>query len=165
MPKKHRKNEDNSLPPPKKNQDLDNPGQKSLGQYCNTHIFLSFLGFLLKQCISFEFSGSSPSPTLYKVETRKKFWIHESNIVCGGRGGEGLELYELENTSETQKCPKNFVHDCSYKVWHFKLVSLWCGRTDGRTVTWLPEFLGWIDYKHFLDMGPSRVRSALVDLC
>jgi len=30
-----------------------------------------------------------PLPTLYKVETRKKFWIHASNIVCGGRGGSG----------------------------------------------------------------------------
>ena len=31
-----------------------NPGQKSSGQYCNIHIFLSFLGSLLKQCILFE---------------------------------------------------------------------------------------------------------------
>ena len=28
-------------------------------------------------------------PTLYKVETQKKFWIHASNIVCGVRGGVG----------------------------------------------------------------------------
>ena len=28
-----------------------------------------------------------PPPTLYKVETRKKFWIDSSNIVCGVRGG------------------------------------------------------------------------------
>ena len=28
-------------------------------------------------------------PTLYKVETLKKFWIHASNIVCGMRGGVG----------------------------------------------------------------------------
>ena len=27
---------------------------KSPGQYCNIHIFLSFLGFLLKQCILFD---------------------------------------------------------------------------------------------------------------
>ena len=30
------------------------PGQKSLGQYGNLYIFLSFLGPLLKQCILFE---------------------------------------------------------------------------------------------------------------
>ena len=27
-----------------------NPVQKSLGQYCNIHVFLSFLGPLLKHC-------------------------------------------------------------------------------------------------------------------
>ena len=31
-----------------------NPGQKSLGQHCNIHIFLLFLGSLLKQYILFE---------------------------------------------------------------------------------------------------------------
>ena len=30
-----------------------------------------------------------PLSTLYKVETRKKFWIHSSNIVCRVRGGVG----------------------------------------------------------------------------
>ena len=38
----------------KKNKDSDNPGQKSLGQYCNVHIFLLFLGSFLKQCSVFE---------------------------------------------------------------------------------------------------------------
>ena len=65
-----------------------NPTQKSLGQYCNIHIFLSFLGSLLKQCILFENLLQYSLPhTLYKVETRKKIWIHVSNIVCGVRGG------------------------------------------------------------------------------
>ena len=67
-----------------------NPGQKSLGQYCNIHISLSFLGSLFKQCILFEnFLAVTSPPTLYKVETRKKFWILASNIVCGVRGGVG----------------------------------------------------------------------------
>ena len=66
------------------------PGQKSLGQYCNIHIFLSFLASLLKQCILFEnFLAVLPPPTVYKVETWKKFWMHASNIVCGVRGGVG----------------------------------------------------------------------------
>ena len=39
------------------------------------------------------------SPTLYKVETQKKFWIHTSKIVCGVRGGVG------------PVCPKTFVHE------------------------------------------------------
>ena len=50
------------------NQDSDNPEQKSLGQYYNTHIFLSFLGSLSKQCILFEifsqFSFPPPNTNL-----------------------------------------------------------------------------------------------------
>ena len=59
-----------------------------------------------------KFSCSSPSPTLYKVEYRRKFWIHSSNIVCGVRGG--LDLCALKNAPETRKCSKTFVHYCRY---------------------------------------------------
>ena len=68
MPDKRRKNEKNRLF--SQNQDSYNPGQKSLEQYCNTDIFLSFLGSLLKQCILFEI-------------------FLQSNIVCGVREGVG----------------------------------------------------------------------------
>ena len=61
---------------------------KDKSSWENIHIFLSFLGSLTHH------------------ETRKKFWIHASNIVCGG--GEGLGLCELENAREMQKCPKTF---------------------------------------------------------
>ena len=30
-------------------------------------------------------------------------------------------------------------------------------RTDGRTVTWLPKFLGWVDYHIFLGWGSSAI--------
>ena len=54
------------------NQDSDNPGQKSSGQYCNIHIFLSFFRFHLKTVHHFQnFLAVFPPPTLYKVETRK----------------------------------------------------------------------------------------------
>ena len=36
---------------------------------------------------------------------------------------------------------------------YFMLVCLWCGRADGRTVTWLPKILGWVDYHIFLGLG------------
>ena len=90
-----------------------NPGQKSLRQDSNIHIFLSLLGYLLKLCISpfRNFLAVLHPSTPYKVETRKKFWIHVSNIVLGARGGLGL--CELENASGTQKRPTTFVHDCS----------------------------------------------------
>ena len=39
---------------------------------------------------------------------------------------------------------------------YFVLVYLWCGRPLGRcTVTWLPNFLGWID---LLSYGATRVK-------
>ena len=44
---------------------------------------------------------------------------------------------------------------------YFTLACLWCGRTGGRTVTWLPNFLGWEDYHIFLGMG---LRSRMVTL-
>ena len=44
--------------------------------------------------------------------------------------------------------------DC-HTCWlsYFTLVCLWCAQADGRTVTWLPKFLGWVDYHIFLGMG------------
>ena len=66
------------------------PGQKSLGQYWNIHIFLLFLGSLLKQYSVFEiFLQFSLPPPYKKLKLGKTFWIHASNIVCGVRGGVG----------------------------------------------------------------------------
>ena len=46
-----------------------NLGQ-TLRQCCNIHIFMSFLGSLLKQCILLEnILAVLPPPTLYKAET------------------------------------------------------------------------------------------------
>ena len=67
-----------------------NPGRKSLGQYCNIHIFLSFLSSLIKQCILFEIFLQFSLPSHYtKLKLGKKFWTHASNIVCGVREGAG----------------------------------------------------------------------------
>ena len=41
------------------------------------------------------------------------FCDQKAVIGGGGGGGWGLDLCELENALETQKCPKAFVHDCS----------------------------------------------------
>ena len=48
---------------------------------------------------------------------------------------------------------------------NFALVCLWCGRTVGRaggrcTVTWLPNFLGWVVYHIFLPMVLRCARRA-----
>ena len=66
-----------------------NPGQKSLGQYCNIHIFLSFFGSLLKQCILFEiFLQFSLPPPFTKLKLGK---ILDTRVqrCCGVRGGVG----------------------------------------------------------------------------
>ena len=86
-----------------------NPGQKSLGQYCNIHIFLPFLSSLLNGASFWKMSCSSPSPTLNKVETRKKFWIQVSNIVCWVRGGVGSVWIGKRPRIAS-------VHDCSYNM-------------------------------------------------
>ena len=46
---------------------------------------------------------------------------------------------------------------CTCRLSYFTFVCLWCGRTDGRSgereyETWLPKFLGSIDYQIFLPM-------------
>ena len=68
--------------------------------HCNIHMFLSFLGSLLKRCILFENFSQFSLPPPY---TKSK------HIVCGEGG---LDLCELENAPKMQKCPKTFVHDC-----------------------------------------------------
>ena len=40
------------------------------------------------------------------------------------------------------------------------LKCMWCGQTDGFTVTWLPKLFGWMDYQIFLGMGYARARFA-----
>ena len=52
---------------------------------------------------------------------------------------------------------------------YFTLVCLWCRRTVGQcTVTWLPNFLGWVDHYIFLPMvlhwRASRARAPLLCL-
>ena len=60
---------------------------------------------------------------------------------------------------------KPWAHLGCHTCWliYFTLVCLWCGRTVGRaggrcTVTWLPNFLGWVFYHILL---PMVLRSAL----
>ena len=55
---------------------------------------------------------------MYPLCMPRLFWVRTCNTVCGVR--EGLDLCELENAPETQKCPKAFVHDCLKKRWEEK---------------------------------------------
>ena len=65
-----------------------NPGQKVLGTVLQYSYFSVISRFFLKTVHLFRSClALLPSPTLYKVETRKEFWIHAFNIICGVRGG------------------------------------------------------------------------------
>ena len=80
-----------------------NPGQKSLGQYCNIHIFLSFLGSLiLKTVILFEtFVQFSLSPTLYNVQSWNSEKIQDTRVQhCLWSEGRVGPVW-------TGKCPRN----------------------------------------------------------
>ena len=64
--------------------------EKVLGTVLQYSYFSVISRFPLKTVHPFRnFLAVLPPPTLYKVETRKKFWIHASNIVCGVRVGIG----------------------------------------------------------------------------
>ena len=106
LPQKGRKNEENRLF--YQNQDSDNPGQKSLGQYFNIHIFVSFLGSLLKQCVLFEiFLQFCLPPPYTKLKLGKILDTCVQHYLWGeGRG------WTCMNWKTPQKCPKTFVHDC-----------------------------------------------------
>ena len=82
-----------------------NPGQKSLGQYSNIHIFVPFLGSLLKQCILFEiFLQFSLPPPYTKLKLRKNSGLTRPILFVVW--GEGLDLRELENAPEPQSVPR-----------------------------------------------------------
>ena len=73
----------------------------------STAIFIFFCHFsvpLKRVRPSRNFLVVLPLPTLYKVETRKKFGIHASNIVCGMRGG--VDLCELKNAPRKASVPR-----------------------------------------------------------
>ena len=53
-------------------------------------------------------------PTYTKLKLGKKSGYTRPTLFVGW--GERLDLCELENAPETQKCPKTFVHDCRF-VW------------------------------------------------
>ena len=100
-----------------------NPGQKSLGHYCNIHIFLSFLGSLIKQCILFGiFLQFSLPPPFTMLKLGKKSGYTRPTLFVGW--GEGLDLCELANAPEMQKCPKTFVDDCRWKAFNWTKTEL-----------------------------------------
>ena len=81
-----------------------------MGQYCHIHIFLSFLGSLIKQCKLFEiFLQFSLPPPYTMLKLGQNSGYTRPTLFVGW--GEGLDLCELENAPEMQ-VSKDFFHDC-----------------------------------------------------
>ena len=82
-----------------------NPGQNSLGQYCNIPIFLLFLGSLLKQCIIFEiFLQFSLPPSPNPIQSWNSEKILNTLVQhCLWGEGSGLTCVKWK-TPPTRKC-------------------------------------------------------------
>ena len=72
---------------------------------------------------------------LYKVETRKKFWTHASNFVCGVKGGVGPVW--IGKRSRNAKVSQNF---CQWLYLVGKIVQ----RADRLISCWLRPWLVWL---------------------
>ena len=98
MPKRPGRNGDNRLFSPKTM--ILTIMNKSPWDSNAIFIFFCYSGFPHKTVHPFRnFLADLSLSTLYKVETRKKFWINASNIVCGVRGRVG--------PGGIGKCPKS----------------------------------------------------------
>ena len=75
--------------------------------------FLSFLGSLLKKCILLEIFLQFSLPLPYTKKSGKNSGYVRPTLFVGLE--EGLDLCELENAPEMQKCSNTFVHDCLKK--------------------------------------------------
>ena len=85
----------------------------------STAIFIFFCYFSVPSAAFSKFSCSSPSthPVQSWISEKKTGYTRPTLFVGWG---EGLDLCELENAPEMQKCPKAFVHDCLKKRWEGK---------------------------------------------
>ena len=67
------------------------------------------------------------------------------------------KLFLLYKTRVAMRFPAKITSSCIRLPYlllsYFTLVCLWYGRTGKRTVTWLPKFLGWVEYHIFFGMG------------
>ena len=87
----------------------------------NTAIFIFSVisRFPLKTVQRFRnFLAVLPPPPYRKLKVGKNSGYTRPTLFVGW--GEGLDLCELENAPEMQKCPKTFVHDCLKKRWEEK---------------------------------------------
>ena len=111
MPKKHRKSEENRLFKKTRIQTI-----LDKRPWDSTAIFIFFCYFSVSSLNSSAFSKfSCSSPSLHLIQSwnsKKNSGYTRPTLFVGW--GEGLDLCELENAPEMQKCPKTFVHECRH---------------------------------------------------
>ena len=94
------------------------PGQKSLGQYGNIHIFLSFLGPLLKQCILFEILLQFSLPPSYTMLNLGKT-LNARVQHCLWGEGRGWTCVNWK-TPQKRKCVPRLLSMIVWKRWKEK---------------------------------------------
>ena len=102
---------------------------------------------------------------IHKQFSLSVFVFIDSFVVSALQHAGGYAISRQNNLELHLGC-----HTCWLS--YFTLVCLWCGRTVSRargrcTVTWLPNFLGWVDYFIFLPImlswRSSRTRAPLIN--
>ena len=98
--------------------------------------------------MALDLDGSTPEPAIGSGDTVQRIPCYDScqlitTLMCNMRA---ISVFLCSQTS----------------YWDWTLVFLWCGRTGGRadgrcTVTWLPNFLRWVD---LLTYGAPQARFA-----
>ena len=117
-------------------------------------LFLCLSLALYSKCVELNTLENTNTETIYAFRFCL-YWLF-SCLCFTDAGGYAISL--LNNLE---------LHLGYHTCWlsYFTLVCLWCGRTVGRTVTWLPNFLGWVVYHIFLPMvlrrRASRARAPL----
>ena len=106
----------------------------------------------------------SLSLILWKTRIQRQFplsvFVFIDSLVVSASQDTGSYATSRQNNLE--------LHLGCHTCWlsYFTLVCLWCGRRVGRavgrcTVTWLPNFLGWVAYHIFSPMALRCARFAL----
>ena len=109
----------------------------------NKKCLLCFLSLALALCRSFSRWASLACRllSLFSISAFRFRLYRLSSCLCFTRRGRLCDF--LPNNLELHLgC-----HTCL--LIYFTLACLWCGRTGGRTVTWLPKFLGRVDYYYY----------------
>ena len=117
---------------------------KVLGTVLQYSYFSVISRFPLKTVHPFRnFLAVLPPPPYTKLKLGKNSGYTRPTLFVGW--GEGLDLCELENAPEMQRCPKTFVHDCSSSLCSISvLILLLVVQRQKKTIyKWTPHIISY----------------------